>query len=534
MHTDSIEILIVDDEPKQRRGLAAMVRSLRPEYRVHEAKNGKEALELAHRKPLDIVFTDIQMPLVNGIEFLEHLHQDGTKLPKVVFVSVYHEFGYARQAVRLGAKDYLVKPVSPDHLEPVLAQLEHQIRQEIMEQTAADSLSRQLAQSKTVYMEQLLYRWMTEELQPAELQEVQAAFKATGPGAVMIVETGSSSSSTADQEWRQMLKRAISQTLGGLADIIVLSPEHEKDRMVVIAEWKSAGAEGEGQEKLRAALTQLGQLYNRVIGAGVARSGSCLGTDIRDCWVQAQQAAHYLYYYPEGTWLTNEALEAQLSKAAAAAVAAKDSQALEEAVTDGSAELASLTLTGMMERLAAGYLPPFRYKCAVIQQLLTCLKRVELVIDDADYRLLSERIDQEIVASPTVRETKAVAVRLLSDLVLQMKRDKGARSEWIMNKCKEYMEEHLHEDIGLDAVAQRFYYNASYFSILFKNHFGVSFTDFLVKSRMQRARSLLLQSDQKVADIAKAVGYKDGKYFNKVFKKTFLHSPDEFRRTFTS
>ncbi|MFC4101615.1 response regulator transcription factor [Paenibacillus xanthanilyticus] len=534
MSTESIEILIVDDEPKQRRGLAAMVRSLRPEYRVHEAKNGKEALELAHRKPLDIVFTDIQMPLVNGIEFVEHLHQDGTKLPKVVFVSVYHEFGYARQAMRLGAKDYLVKPVSPAHLEPVLAQLEHQIRQEMIEQTTADSLSRQLAQSKTVYIEQLLYRWMTEELPPAELREAQAAFKAAGPGTVMLLETGASMASTADQEWRQMLKRAISQTLGGLADLIVLSPEHEKDRMFVIAEWKYVDAEGEGLEKLRAALAQLGQLYNRAIGAGVARSSTCLGADIRDCWEQAQQAALYLFYYPEGTWLTAEALASQLSKADPAAAAAKDSQSLEEAVTSGNIELATLTLTAMVEQLAAGYPPPFRFKCALIQMLLTCLKRAELVMEDADYGRLAARIDQEIVAVKSFRDAKAAAARLLSDMIRQMKKDKGARSEWIMQKCREYMEAHLHEDIGLDAMAQRFYYNASYFSILFKNHFGVSFTDFLVKTRMQRARSLLLQSDQKIADIAKAVGYKDIKYFNKVFKKTFLHSPDEFRRTFTS
>ncbi|MBB3110090.1 two-component system response regulator YesN [Paenibacillus phyllosphaerae] len=534
MATDPIEILIVDDEPKQRRGLAAMVRMLRPDYRVHEAKNGKEALELAHRKPPDIVFTDIQMPIVNGIEFVEHLHQDGSKLPKVVFVSVYHEFGYAQQAVRLGAKDYLVKPVSPDHLEPILVQLERQISKESMEQSAADSLSQQLAQSKTVYIDHLLYRWMTEELQPAEYSEVQAAFDSSGPGNVIILETWPTAASQDEHEWRQMLKRAVQQTLGPYADAVVLSPEHEKEHMYVIAKWKFGAAEAQGLEKLRNALAQLGQMYNRVIGAGIGAESACLEADIRTCCSTARQALLYLFYYHEGMWLAHSAHAGQLSLADPSATAAKESLPLEEAVTSGNTELALLTLADILERLAAGYGLPFRLKCSVIQLLLACLKRAELVIDDAGYRQLTERIDQEILAARRAKDMKAAAARLLTDIIQQMKKDKGARSEWIMTKCKEYMEEHLHEDIGLDLVAQRFYYNASYFSILFKNHFGVSFTDYLVKTRMQRARHLLLQSDQKVADIAKAVGYKDIKYFNKVFKKMFLHSPDEFRRTFTS
>ncbi len=103
-----------------------------------------------------------------------------------------------------------------------------------------------------------------------------------------------------------------------------------------------------------------------------------------------------------------------------------------------------------------------------------------------------------------------------------------------MQKCREFVEDNLHEDLGLEMIAQRFFYNPSYFSILFKNNFGISFTDFLVKTRMQKARSLLLQSDLKVVDIARQVGYKDIKYFNKVFKKMFLYSPEEFRRMFSS
>jgi two-component system response regulator YesN len=290
----------------------------------------------------------------------------------------------------------------------------------------------------------------------------------------------------------------------------------------------------EGLDKLRTALGQLGNIYSRSIGAGVGRETASLGRDIRKCCASAAAALEYLYYFPEGKWLCSNALENLLDKAVSVAVAAGDTDALDEAVTESDVELAVAKLDAILDNMAAAYPSPFRMKCHAIQLLLTCIKRAEPVLDKEVCRGLADRIDRELLASDSLRDTKETASRLLTDIVNQMKRDKSSRSEMIMQKCREYVEEHLQEDLGLELVAQRFFYNSSYFSILFKNHFQISFTDFLVKARMQKARCLLLQSDHRVADIAKQVGYKDIKYFNKVFKKMFLYSPEEFRRMFSS
>jgi two-component system response regulator YesN len=528
------EVLVVDDEPKQRRGLAAMIRSLRPEYRVHEAKNGKEAFELARSRSLDIVFTDIQMPVLNGIEFLEALNKEEASLPRVVFVSVFHEFEYAQRALRLGAKDYLVKPVSSEHLEALLANMEQQIDKESSRQTQARNLTDQLAHTRSVYLEHLLYKWMTEDLQASEADEVKSHFAADGSGTVLILKTKPGARMESETEWKCMLKRAVSQMLCPFAESLVIAPEHEKDRLYVALVWKPGVSGTEGLDKLRTALGQLGNIYSRSIGAGVGIETASLGRDIRKCCASAAAALEYLYYFPEGKWLCSNALENLLDKAVSVAVAAGDTDALDEAVTESDVELAVAKLDAILDNMAAAYPSPFRMKCHAIQLLLTCIKRAEPVLDKEVCRGLADRIDRELLASDSLRDTKETASRLLTDIVNQMKRDKSSRSEMIMQKCREYVEEHLQEDLGLELVAQRFFYNSSYFSILFKNHFQISFTDFLVKARMQKARCLLLQSDHRVADIAKQVGYKDIKYFNKVFKKMFLYSPEEFRRMFSS
>ncbi|MBW7460811.1 response regulator, partial [Paenibacillus sepulcri] len=99
MNEAAMNVLVVDDEPKQRRGLAAMIRSLRPDYRIWEARNGREALEFCEARTFQIVFTDIQMPLLDGFRFAELVKKEGCLQPKLVFVSVFHEFGYAQQAI---------------------------------------------------------------------------------------------------------------------------------------------------------------------------------------------------------------------------------------------------------------------------------------------------------------------------------------------------------------------------------------------------------------------------------------------------
>ncbi|MEV5030378.1 response regulator [Paenibacillus sp. LPE1-1-1.1] len=534
MISTKMEILVVDDEPKQRRGLAAMVRSLRPDYKVHEAKNGKEALELAENRSLDIVFTDIQMPIVNGIDFLKALNHKGNNVPKVVFVSVFHEFGYAQQALRLGAKDYLVKPVITEQLEPIISDLEQQLRRESTLQLETKSLNEQLAHTKPVYMEHLLYKWMTEELQAAERNEVRKHFTYSGSGTVVILESKSDDRTADELEWRSILKRAVVQAFTPLAEAMVVAPEHEKEQLYAVAVWRQGVSSEEGLAQLRRALHQVENVYNRSISAGIGKEFACIETDIRACCQSARLALQYLYYFPEGMWLSDSELQNLLSNAASPLVATKDTDILEKAVTESQLELAMSSLISLLDQMAASYPSPFRLKCSATQLLLTCLKRVELVIDDDQYRILANRIDQEIIAAQSFRDTQQTAAGLLADMIKQMKKDKSSRSEMIMQKCREFVEANLHEDLGLELIAQRFFYNPSYFSILFKNNFGLSFTDFLVKTRMQKARSLLLQTELKIVDVAKQVGYKDIKYFNKVFKKMFLYSPEEFRRMFSS
>ena len=113
-------ILVVEDESRARRGLITMIHSISPSYEIiGDASNGRTAFEIILSKRPDVVFTDIRMPQMDGLELIKKVRsfQMNTRF---VIVSAYEEFEYARQALTLGVDDYLVKPVMKEDVEKIL------------------------------------------------------------------------------------------------------------------------------------------------------------------------------------------------------------------------------------------------------------------------------------------------------------------------------------------------------------------------------------------------------------------------------
>ncbi|OUM94122.1 MAG: hypothetical protein A9Z00_00370 [Thermobacillus sp. ZCTH02-B1] len=574
MLAEPIGVLVADDEPRQRRGLAALIRSLRPAYRVYEARNGKEALKLVRESAPEFVFTDIQMPLASGLEFLEAVGRLPQGRPKVVLVSVYSEFSYAQQALRLGAKDYLLKPVRPEQLADVLEKLEEQLvrererspaeqkwrvpgtaaGREAVQGSAEDARheadhARRPAAPDTVasrlYAEHLLHKWMASgELTAGEREEWESRFGLAGPGRVILLETSGPGGGTPEpsdggfvreEEWRGMLRQTALRALASYADAAASAPDHEPGRLYIAAAWKTGCSPAEALGRLRDAVQRLARVYGRTVGAAIGREVPRIERDAHESYRNAIEALDRLFYARPGTWLdAGVPGDAKQHADVGPLPSARDIDALEEAAASCDEAKAAGLLAEALDRIARSGPPPMRAKLAAMQLLLGCMQRTEFVLDEADSRELSERIERQILASPSWADVKAAAERLLCDLICRLKVSRQSRIELIMRKCREYIDAHLHENLGLEAVAQRFYYNPSYFSILFKQHAGMPFSEYLAQARMRKARELLLNTNLRVAEIACRVGYKDTKYFNKVFRKMFLCSPDEFRRMFAA
>jgi YesN/AraC family two-component response regulator len=136
---------------------------------------------------------------------------------------------------------------------------------------------------------------------------------------------------------------------------------------------------------------------------------------------------------------------------------------------------------------------------------------------------------QRAIALDTNKERIEVMEKLVDPKLLEVSREEARYGPSIKSAIA-YIDEHLHEPISMKGVAEQLHLNASYFSVLFKGETGVTFSDYLTLSRLQRAKELLVATRMPVGEIADKVGYQTDKYFAKVFKDNVGISPGQYRQ----
>lgn len=138
-----MNILVVDDEEVIRSGIQRTISRQFPEHRVLLAGNPGEAVEVLRTKPVDLVLTDVLMPGMTGLELMAFSRGKHPQV-KWVVISAYSEFAYAQEAVRLGARDYLLKPIGKESLIGLIEELGREVAEESERTKEADLMKRNL------------------------------------------------------------------------------------------------------------------------------------------------------------------------------------------------------------------------------------------------------------------------------------------------------------------------------------------------------------------------------------------------------
>jgi two-component system, response regulator YesN len=127
-----MNILVVDDESLVRTSMSRMIRSLEDQYQVKEVEDGEEAIELLKKQTIDLVITDIRMPVVDGLELATYIHNNFPKT-YVILLTGYAEFDYALTALKQGIFDYLLKPASKECIVQAIQKVENQLRERYLQ-----------------------------------------------------------------------------------------------------------------------------------------------------------------------------------------------------------------------------------------------------------------------------------------------------------------------------------------------------------------------------------------------------------------
>ncbi|ADM69487.1 putative response regulatory protein [Paenibacillus polymyxa E681] len=505
-----MNVLLVDDEPWVLEGLRTIVNWDKYGFRVcGEASNGSSAWSLIERLQPELVFTDIQIPSVSGLELINRSQHKLAKPPRFVVLSGYNNFEYAVSALDQRVDDYLLKPINKDEIEAVL----DQVSRKIQEETAQEELRRR---DRSLYVNSLLNRLIQGEV-GIELENEAATLLNIGSGeeiSCLLIDTEMN---------EEELKRQIPELAGLELPELFTDPE---GRVVMIASGKQHATEQLVALGRRLCEEWPGEAPVPAIAAlGCGQGGA---SALRSIYEKALAALKWKRYWNEGGIIAcNELPKSECMK-----------------------EVNKAALDSLIERLSSDHLEEIEAAADVllaapsfglpdIEYVRIQLSALEMGISkklkelggdgDAFMRGIQGELGTltETTSFPDFRRY-ALALCLSGAAALCEQRE---RSECrTIFRVVQHVDQKFREKLQLQELAQLFHINPIYMGQLFKQQTGKSFRKYLNDKRIEEAKRLLRQGRLSIAEVAANSGYPNTDYFKIQFKRITGMAPSAFRR----
>lgn len=523
----TIRVVLADDEPIIVKGLRKLVpwEALGMAI-VAQAYDGLELRDAISAHKPDIVISDISMPHLTGIDILKELN-DG-KLPvKVIFISAYQEFSYARDAVAFGAVDYLVKPIDKHELERVLAKAASLLREEDEELKRKDRLQQMDRRRKSEEWQDGIGRLIEGALPPESLLYRKLDAELNWP-LMTIAMLEAEPTDQAAKHWpgqeRRLIDFAIENVLNELAAGIGFIIPRNGRFILLIGHRDREAPRRLAQEMQEKIATYLKLQVSIGIGGSVERIA-----DLAESGRQAERALETKYFDGWNRIIPYVPHEpepidgSKLYERQADVV-----QGLVSGRWDKTAGALDLLLDQLREAAYGNrnlaVTAVFGSVLPIIQEIAK--KGVPLAEGPFEIHGLQTQLDRY----ETFDGLRNGIHRIIGELFARLGNRAGGKDSQLLARIRQYIDEHYAEDISLESVAAIAFMNPYYFSTFFKKQMDENFKAYVTKIRMKQAVRLLEQTDLMVYEIAERVGYQNARHFSDVFKKTYGKLPMAYKQ----
>lgn len=506
-----LNVFLADDEPFIIEGLYDMIdwAALGLEI-VGHAENGRLALDALERTPADILITDISMPVMNGLELITAARRRLPEL-KVIVLSAYSDFDFLREGMKLGIENYLLKPINVGELEETLSNTVLKLNS-LRTETLFHDYGIQLIKDNT------LYRWLTGTMAEAEFREraEMLGIHLRSPyAAAVVLRAGSDRPEEAERLFGRVKSAASGEETG------IVFRDMDGD-IVLLAGYGDGNAD---KQPLLRALSGLrsdqpGELPDFRLSSGKIHPSAAAS----ESYAEAKKAQEFFLVYPDWDWIDYGDPRAFRQTAAgefpidwpnyAKLLVAKDGEGLAEKINEDFNRL----------RESEGVTPSYLKELAVelivrFKMELQSIKRTE---------------EPELFATAFESVGDAAEIAGLAEAVIQVARRcvdslvRDVRSPVVLQVLNAIHERYA-DELSLKTLGAQFHIHPVYLGQLFSKETNESFTEYINKYRIEKAKELLKTTHHKVHEIARMVGYWETGYFYKQFKKYVGISPTEFK-----
>ena len=502
------------------------------------AKNGLEGMEILKEAAPDLILSDVKMPGMDGLAFSERAKEISPEAT-IVILTGYDSFAYARQAISIGVKEYLLKPVDYDQLKETVGRLCEKIREEKEQKRHVEELQKHFQASLPRLRSEFASNLLHGRVQGrGELKAQEASLDICIEKYVVCIGRKSYGGGRMEEG---------EQWIEEFGCIPVFEEIFTSFGMFVLSTYDTASMEYafllffEGdktdEECLPAAVGACEKIQSetkRMQGISMNFGLSGLEHDsyqARTQYRNARQACRQCVYLGENAVVTYQELMIGNEDGFTITTGEKTHFMMtlfQEGFSKAEAELTQI-FDGAGSDVAGA-------KFAAMDLLLSCMKfpytcYVESGISRRNWNVSAlQNGIRKIGECETVEDVVRCLLIIFSTLIKQNSEDADERNMRLVKSILDYIDRHYAEDLSMDVLAGHFYVSRTYISRLLKKYVGKSFLEYLNDVRFRHAEELIECNRYKQYQIAEMVGFKDFGYYIKVFKKRYGITPNEFRK----
>ncbi|MCR4670931.1 MAG: response regulator [Saccharofermentans sp.] len=529
---DLFKVFICEDESIVREGLRDMIPWEKYGFEfAGDAPDGEMALPMIRKIKPDVLITDITMPFMDGLSLAKTVTKELPDI-KIIVISGYSDFEYARKAIQIGVEQYLLKPVTKTDMINVLEATRKKIIEENEQKDYVKLYEQEFKKfermSHRAFFEKLVEGTMSVEQIYEEADKLHLNLSADEYNIVIF--------SIMDQD-----QTTYSGDASGVTDSLLNQFMQYPDYIIFRCNLFSYAVliKGDG-ESLKRMEDKCVKMIREQCEMSSARLDWHVAVGVKtnrlsglsSCYQDANRAFAYRHIFPTQHIFTSEQLkpeqyvqdEDEINKIDAGKF---DPMIIRYFVQTGTInEIGTFTDEYMQSLEGSVHSILFRYYLLVSIRVNVELALKESGVTPEQISDLLPTFDMNTAAEEVrsyLRDILTVAINL---------RDTEAqkRGNDIIDNAVKYINEHYSdEDISLDSVAEEINISANYLSALFSNKVGLSFVEYITRKRMARAKILLRNTSKRSGEIANEIGYKDPRYFSFVFKKNQGCTPSQYR-----
>ena len=531
------KIIFVEDEEPLRKAICKVIDWEKFGFElVFEASSGEKAIEFTKKNKVDVLLTDICMPLMDGLELSRIIRQKFNSI-KIIFLTGYDEFEYVQQALELKATKYILKPITPSEFQDFLEELKKELDGEINQKRNIQKYKQLYFESQKVLKKKELLDLVTNRNNNIEIlsEKLGVVLKAnTYIAAVIVIEK---KEKIAKEYWEndlQLLEFAIYNVCDEIlaknnqdlffwdknGSVVIIFKEEILDEMV----FKDYCIDVVNEIKLN-----IERIFEVEISIGIGCEYEST-KKIHCSYQDAITALEYRTLLGRGKVIIRSEIE--INEFFAIEKTDDMLNKLVHFIKIGEMDKVIQHLDYMMNFIKYSKVDLADFKTVLFKITTTMLNTFNEEIDGKHSEIVIDfNVFNQVFEKNSMGEIKEYYLNLCKQFMNQI--DKKSKDDQgnLVGRASNYIYiNYSNKDLDVQSICDYLHISPSYFSRLFKSEKKETIIEFLTRIRMEKSKELLKKTSMKVFEISEAVGYEDTHYFSYNFKKHIGITPTEYRK----